>query len=296
MLLGSMMRRRAAVAAAIVLALGYALATGGVPGVGAIFTADTENPSSASRGGWIPAASGASSSLDGSPYSQEHLGWVSGHSATMPSGSNPVTGQTILYADGGSGSSASCGSYSSVSTISATTTSADLTGADISDWWCFEVYSTSASSWVSGTASFTAQRLFVPMPTVTLADNVFNGYAYNGDSIAITFNQNVSSPGTIEVQLCSSGTIQIGSSSCGTAGSVGTITGLSINGNQSYPRSTSAVSGSTLTVTLGGLRRFGFVKVSGTGSFTAGGSATSSGGQHACTSSSLCSVAASGSF
>jgi hypothetical protein len=289
-----MVRRRVAVVTAVLAALGYALATGGVPGVGAIFTADTENPGSAAAGGWIPLPSNAASSLDGSPYSEVHLGWTSGHSATMPSGSNPVTGQTIMYADGGSGSSASCGSYSSVSTVSATTTSADLTGADISDWWCYEVYSTSASSWVSGTATFTARRLFVPTGTVTLANGVLNGYAYNGDTIEIQFNQAPANPGTLEVYLCNSGTIQIGSRSCGTAGTEGTITGLTINTSAAFTRSTASVSGSTLTIKLEGGR--GLVRESGTGSFTAGGDATSSGGQNACTSGSLCDVSTSGGF
>jgi hypothetical protein len=294
MFLGSMVRRRVAVVAAVVLALGYALATGGVPGVGAIFTADTENPNSAASGGWIPAASNASSSLDGSPYSEEHLGWVSGRSTTMPSGANPVTGQVVMYADGGNGGSANCGSYSSFSTVSATATAADVTGSDIADWWCFEVYSTSASSWVSGVTSFTARRLFVPTGTVTLANGVINGYAFSGDSIQIPFNQTPSSPGTISVELCTSGVIQLGSSSCGTAGSIGTITGLTISASAAFTRSTTTVNGSTLTITLGG-GGFTFSKVGGAGSFTAGGSAISTGGEHACTSSS-CTVSTGGSF
>jgi hypothetical protein len=262
--------------------------------VGAIFTADTENPNSVGQGGWIPPASNPASSLDGSPYSEVHLSWTSGHSTTMPSGSNPVTGQTISYADGGNGSTASCGSYNSVSTVSATTTTADLTGADISDWWCYGVYSTSASSWVSGTATFTAQRLFVPIETVTLANGSINGYAYNGDTIQIQFNQTPRNPGTISVELCNSGTIQIGSSSCYAAGTVGTITGLTINTSAAYSRSTTSVSGSTLTIKLENGRSL--VRESGTGSFTAGTGATSSGGQHACTSNPLCSVSTGGGF
>jgi hypothetical protein len=285
-------RRAVGVAAAILLAAGYALATGAIPGVGAIFTAETANPNAVAQGGWIPAPSGAASSLDGSPYSQEHLAWVSGHSTPMPSGSNPVTGQTIEYADGGSGSSAGCGSYSAFTTVGATATTADLTGSDLADWWCFQVYSTSAGSWTSGTVTFTPRRLFLPVQTVALANGILNGYAYNGDTIEITFNQAPSNPGTVSVEVCTSGVIRIGSNSCNAAGSIGTISGLSISANGSFTTSTSTVGGSTLTIKLGG-SRFVFARVSGTGTFTAGTGATSSGGQHAC-SAPACSVATSG--
>ncbi len=287
--------RRVAAIAAFALVLGYALATGGVPGVGAIFTADTGNQNASASGGWIPAPSGAASSLAGSPYSQEHLAWVSGHSTTMPAGGNPVTGQTVMYADGGSGGSASCGSYAAFSTVAATATTADLTGTDIADWWCFEVYSTSASSWTSSPVTFTPRQLFVPIQTVVFANHILNGYAFNGDTIAITFNQAPRNPGTVAVQVCTSGVIQIGSGSCGGSGSIGTISGLTISGNASYPTSSSAVAGSTLTISLGG-GRFGFTRVSGSGTFAAGGGITTGGGQNACTAAPGCSVATSGSF
>ncbi|MGH2936432.1 MAG: hypothetical protein ACRDL2_18230 [Gaiellaceae bacterium] len=282
------------------LALGYALATGGVPGVGAIFTAETGNPNAAAQGGWIPAPSNPASSLDGSPYSQVHLAWVSGHSTTMPSGSNPVTGQTIKYADGGSGGSASCGSYSSFTTVGPTAMTADLTGSDIADWWCFEVYSTSASSWTSPVATFTPQRLLLATSVVFTNGGKKNGQSDNGDTIVITANQPLpGAPGNIPVQVCGSGRIEIVSSACGTTGSLGEITGLSVTGgNVSYPTSATSVSGSTLTITLAGASNGtpGWDPVSGTGSFTAGSLAVSGSGQHACTASPACSVSTSGSF
>jgi len=95
--------------------------------------------------------------------------------------------------------------------------------------------------------------------------------------------------------VCSSGVIQIGSGSCGTAGSVGTISGLTIGANVSYGSSSSTVSGSTLTIKLGGGDFFSLTRVSGSWTFTAGGGVTSSGGEHAC-SAGACSVDRSGAF
>jgi hypothetical protein len=289
-------RRVVAGLALLVLLAGGSLAFGQVSGTFAIFTAETENPNAVEQGGWIPAPSSPASSLDGSPYSQENLTWVSGSSTTMPSGANPVTGQTIMYADGGSGASASCGSYTTFSTVSATATTADLTGSNIADWWCFRVYSTSATLWTSGVATFTPQRLFVPINTAAFTNSgTISGKADNGDTIKISANQTLpGSPGTIPVQVCSTGKIEIWSNACGTAGSIGEITGLTIASNVSFPNSTTAVSGSTLTITLGGAT--GSDSVSGTGSFTAGAIAVSSSGQQACTATPICSIPTSGSF
>ena len=78
---GRRARLRLAGIALALLVFGYSLATGGVPGVGAIFTADVENQGAAAAGGWIPAPSGLSVAVGGSANDQAALTWTSGASA-----------------------------------------------------------------------------------------------------------------------------------------------------------------------------------------------------------------------
>jgi hypothetical protein len=294
-------RSRAAAAAVVALVAGIVLAGGQVTGAFALFTGETQNQSSTFSGGWIPAPSGASSATAGSPYSQVTLTWTSGSTTTMPNGNpNPVTGQTIQYANGGGGGSASCGSYGSFKTESAGTTSDSVTGSDIASWWCFQVYSTSAGPWTSAAVVFTPRRLFVPSAAVTLTDagGGHVNFSENGDRIAIPYNQTPTNVASLAVQVCSNGSIYIGAAACSGTPSVGLITGMSINSTVSYPSSTGSVAGSTLTITLGGANNgvSGRTQVQGTGSFTSGSGVTSTGGQNACTASPTCSVSTSGDF
>jgi hypothetical protein len=287
---GSSGRLRRAVAglALLVLIGGGALAFGQVTGTFAIFTTETENPNAVFQGSWVPPIQSQSSSLVNSgSYNQVQLSWSLG---TIPSSGNPITGYSLEYGDGGSSGSATCSGYGSFSTPSGSPV--QVTGTNISDWWCFRIHATTATVWTSATVAFTPQRLFVPVGTVVFTNHAVSGFAFDSDTIAITFNQAPSNPGNITVQFCTSGVIQIGSSACATAGSVGTITGLTINNNASFS-ATEAASGSTLTITLSS---FALTQVSDTGSYTPGGSMTSSGGQQACTVTGTCSVATSGSF
>jgi hypothetical protein len=285
-------RTWAAAAALLLLVAGSTLAFGQVTGTFAVFNAVNENPNNVLVGGWVPKPSGTgSSAATTSPYSTANLSWTHGASP-------PLTSQTLQYHDGGSGASPSCpaagsASYTAFSTPSASSNSASVAGTDTADWWCFEINSVDGN-WTTDYVTFPGVRIFVPVPTVTFANGTFGGYAYNGDTIAITFNQAPSNPGTVDVQVCSTGVIQIGSSTCGSGGSYGTITGLGIASNASFPNSGSSVSGSTLTITLGGGGFLTFSHVTDTsGTFSAGGSLTSTGGQHACT---TCTVATGGSF
>jgi len=284
-------RTRAAAAALVLLAAGSTLAFGQVTGTFAVFNAVSENQNNVLDGGWVPKPSGTSSAAaTTSPYSTANLSWT-------PGANPPVTSQTLMYHDGGSGASASCpaagsASYTAFSTPAAGANSASVAGTDTADWWCFEINSVDGN-WTTDYVTFPGVRIFVPT-SVALANGTLAGYSYNGDTIAITFNQPPSNPGTVDVQVCTSGVIQIGSSTCGSGGSYGTITGLGFASNVSYPNSGSSVSGSTLTITLGGASFFGFSHMTDTtGTFNAGGSLTSSGGQHACT---TCTVSTSGGF
>lgn len=287
-------RTWAAAAALLLLVAGATLAFGQVTGTFAVFNAVNENPNNVLVGGWVPkpSATGASAATT-SPYSTARLTWT-------PGANPPVTGQNLMYHDGGSGASASCpaagsASYTAFSTPAAGSNSASVAGSDIADWWCFEINSVDGN-WTTDFVTFPGVRIFVPT-SASLNSGSISGWSNNGDSISITFNQAVSNPGSVAVQVCTTGVIQIGSNSCAGGGSVGTISGLTIQENASYTNSSAGVTGSTLTITLGGgtggFFNLGIARVSGTGTFSAGGSVTSTGGQHACT---TCSVSAGGAF
>jgi hypothetical protein len=281
-------RRWVAAAALLLLVAGGALAYGQTSGTFALFSAETKNPNGIFQGGWIPPIATATSSLVASgSFNQVQLSWTTG---TNPPSGNPITGYSVEYADGGSGGSASCGSYGAFSTPASSPVS--VTGTNISDWWCYRIHATSATVWTSQTVAFTPQRLFVPISTVVLTNGGGTaGSIEQGDTIQITFNQAPSNPGTITVSTNSAaGTVTIGN--------VGTISGLTVGANKSYDVSTSSVSGSQLTITLGASNNGNAHKpttVGGLpGTFT-GGSFTSSGGQNVCTAA-ACNASTSGSF
>jgi hypothetical protein len=259
-------RNWAAAAASIALLAGGALAYGQISGTFAIFTAETENPNSVFKGSWIPAPSGTTSSLlNATPWSQEHLVWTSGNSTAMPGGAtNPVTGQTILYADGGSGASASCGTYSSFSTTTAAATTSDVTGTNLADWWCFEVQSTSASAstsgaWTSDVVTFTPRQILVPV-SVVMTNGRTAGTPDTGDTIVITFNQNINTPTANRFCLVHNGTSDVvfigdtkaSGSACASTDTytIGKITGVTASGTINALNESVSVSGKVLTVTI----------------------------------------------
>ncbi len=261
-------RLRLAGAALTVFVLGFALATGGIPGVGAIFTAEAENQGAVASGGWIPAPSGLSVDVGGSANDEAALTWTSGASSASPS-PNPVTDQTLMYADGGSGASASCGSYSSAGNVGAGTTSYSVGETPAADWWCFEMVSDSGGSWTSSAVDFPPIQLLVPI-SVTLADGGGHlGGIENGDTITITYNQDVKTTGTtIAIRSCKNGTIVIGSG-CGGTPSVGEITGITTASNSAFTGSTWVITGPTIVFTLAG--GSGHTAVSGGGPFIGSG-------------------------
>lgn len=298
-------RRRAAAASLVALIAGGALAFGQFSGTFAIFTAETENPSSTFKGSWIPAPSGTSSALPtATPWSQLSLSWTSGNSTAMPGGAtNPVTAQAILYADGGSGASASCGSYSAFSTPTAAATSASVAGTNVPDWWCFEVQSTSTSAttsgaWTSDVVTFTPRRILVPISVVYANASGTANKLDTNDTITITFNQTVTTAAGTKVCEFNTGTILIGDATCSNVGTdpwtVGKITGLTIGGGaHSGVNATTTIAGAVVTVKI---TQNGQNTTSG-GTFTASNSVLA-GTLGACSSaaSPTCTVTPTGSF
>ena len=285
-------RRWAAAAALLLLVAGGALAFGQASGTFAIFTAETENPNAVFQGSWIPPIASTTSSLVTSgSFNQAQLSWTLG---AIPSSGNPITGYSLEYAPGGSGGSASCGTYGAFSTPASSPVS--VTGTDISQWWCFRIHATSATVWTSATVAFTPQRILVPT-SVTLNNKTGQtvGTMESGDTITVNYNQAVSVSGTITVNSCTN-TIVIGGA-CGAAGSIGTITGFTtIAHARSFANSTIGGSGTaTLTITLAGNQT---TTVTGGGTFTAGTGVVlnSNNAEGVCTASPSCSAPSSGDF
>jgi hypothetical protein len=287
-------RKRVAMLCVAVLALAYSLVTGGVPGVGAVFTSETENQNAVVQGSWIPGPSGLSDKINGSNDDQVKLNWTSGHTAAAPS-PNPVTGQTILEADGGSGGSASCGSYSVLTTVAQGASTTTDTGITSPDWRCYEVESTSNGSWTSDAVAFDPVQLLIPESVVLGNGGGTLGTAEAGDTITITYNQAVTGSGTLAVHVChTQSSIMIGAGCTGNP-SIGEIDGVTVSANNNFSTSTYSASGSTVVVTLEGT---GTATVSGNGPYTASGAKITStnGGWDVCSSAGCNTVSSTGSF
>ena len=252
-------RARTWVAAAALLALvaGGTLSYGRVSGTFALFSGETKNPNAVVQGSWIPPLSLPVSSLNGSPYASEHVAWTVG---AVPPPSNPITGYQVKYKDGGAATgTANCtGTYTNFSSLPASPASADLTGTNINDWWCFQLYGTSGTIWTSNTIQFTQQRIFVTagydQHNVTTAST-----ARTGDQIVMTYNQNRgpigAGNGTVVVRFCrSQGTILISTgniNNCTATPNIGRVSGQTIGSNMTCSGSGTAGNGTTtLTITL----------------------------------------------
>lgn len=292
-------RVRPAAGALLLLLVGGILAFGQLSGTFAIFNAETDNPGSTFSGGWIPAPSGLSSGVGGASNDQAQLSWTSGASAAQPS-PNPVTGQELQIADGGSGASASCGSYGNQAALAAGATSTTDSGAGVplTDWWCYQMVSTSSGSWTNS-AEFTPVRLLVPTSVVFGGNG--NGKFETGETITITFDRSVdASSVSINKGVCQvkgtnkNGFVIIGftgTCSSGAAYAVGKITGITVGKTGSTTASVS-VSGAQVTITA----TSGGQNVAAGGTFVASTSITAGSGAVAACVSAACQLTPTGSF
>lgn len=286
--------RRAVGLSALSIALSLILGYVHFGGTFAIWDGSTSNASSAFAAGWVGPPTGL-----GTPT-------VRGYGASLawtPGTAGPVTGQQLWGADGGTGGSASCGSYGSLVTMaSATTASYNYAGSSTYNghWYCYRMVSTSATAWTAS-ASFTPLRVgLFPTGTAALSNTGTAGTLTNGDKVTVTFNQNINAPTGTRVCAFSgasgSGVLLLGDSTCSTTSdsyTLGKITGLTIGGSgHTLLTATSSRTSATLTVTI---TQTG-PTVSGTGTFTASTSITSSTGSAAACQSSNCQVSTSGGF
>jgi hypothetical protein len=292
--MGAKIRDRLAVGSLLLLIAGAILAGGRLTGTFALFTAETENPDAAFAGGWIPPPTDLSDSVTAASNQKVELDWTSGAGTTPPS-PNPVTGQELDIADGGSGSTPSCGTYSAVATYgkNKTTVNDGGTGVPTADWWCYQMVSTSGGAWTSS-AEFPPIQILVPVSIVFSGDG--DGQLESGETITITFNQPVSSSIAINSGICQvkPSTVVLGfSGTCAASAtySIGKITGTTVNATGSTTASV-GVSGSVVTITATAVGQH----VAAAGTYVAAVGITGSSGAPAACIAPACKITPSGGF
>jgi len=288
--------RRAVGLSALLIVLSLALGYVHVGGTFAIWDGETTNAGSAFAAGWV----GPATSI-GTPA-------PSGYGASLtwtPGTDGPVTGQELDSVDGGTGASASCGTYGLAATMSSATTSsytASGTSAANGHWWCYRLVSTSATAWTAS-ATFAPVRVGLIPTAVAFANGATatSGTIDAGDTITIAFNQNVTTVSGSNVCVFSgasgAGAILIGDTTCSSAATdaytIGRLTGLTIGGSGSQSlTATISAAGTQVSVAV---TQTG-PTVSGTSTFTASTGITSSTGSAAACTAANCLVTATGGF
>lgn len=202
----------------------------------------------------------------------------SGYDAVLswtPGTHGPVTGQQLWGFDNGTTSNCTGVTYATLNAMPSATTNS-YTKANTSTvnghWLCYQMVSTSASSWTSS-ADFTPVQLGLVATSVAIANSGTSGKITTGDTITITFNQPVLVSSVPTAPVVCTGTsatvIFIGDTSNCTNTSdsytIGVLSGITVSGGKQKLNSTASVSGSTVTVTIGQNGQ----NASGTGTFTA---------------------------
>ncbi|HET8529208.1 MAG TPA: hypothetical protein VFL60_09875 [Gaiellaceae bacterium] len=260
-----------------VLVAGAGLAAGALVG----FSAETQTKPSTYAGGWLDAPTGLQAPT------------VSGYGATLTwtPGTHDLTGQALYGTDQGTTSNCTGATYATqfaTGLAKTLTTTTDSRGATANGHWiCYQIQSTHGS-WSTGANFAPVQVGLVPTGIAVNNGGGNSGQIENGDTIALSFNQNIVYSGAASISVCAfmgsgNGSVLIGDSTCAAptdATSIGTITGLTIqNNSRQYPSSTASASGNTLTITLGGAKSNpqGRAPASWPGTFTyTGGSAIQS--------------------
>ena len=253
---------RRAVSALVVLATITLLLGNGVVGTTfALFNGETTNANSAFAGGWVGAPSAATATATGYDVA---LAWT-------PGTHGPVTGQQLYGVDNTTNSSCTGAAYgaSPLATMATASTAAYTdasrgTPANNGDWYCYQLLSTSATSW---TAPFSLAA--IQLGLVTTAVQITNVGTPNriekNDTITLTFNQRTN-VGTVNIKVCvyTTGVILLGDTAggggCGAATDTYTVgklvvTGATIPSALSFTASTVArttVAPWTMTITLAG--------------------------------------------
>jgi hypothetical protein len=273
---GSALRR--AVGAAIVLAAAALLLGNNVIGSTlALFNGETSNASSAFAGGWVGAPTAATATASGYDVG---FAWT-------PGTHGPVTGQQLFGVDNGTNSNCTGAAYVLLATLASASTAAYTdasrgTLANDGNWFCYQLVSTSATSWTAP-FSFAAMQLGLVTTAVQITNVGTANRIEKNDTIKLTFNQRTNlGTGNIKVCVYTTGAILLGDTqngnNCGTASdgfTVGrlTLTGATIPSALNFNASTVALSASapwTMTITLAGTNST--ANMTGTPTWTLNGS------------------------
>jgi hypothetical protein len=272
---------RRAVGAGVVLAAAALLLGNKVIGTTfALFNGETSNANSAFAGGWVGAPSAATTSVSGYDVG---LAWT-------PGTHGPVTGQQLFGVPNGTNSNCTGAAYALLTTLgsAATATYNDAsrgTLANDGDWFCYQLVSTSATSWTAPLA-LPAVQLGLVTTGVQITNVGTANRIQKNDTIKLTFNQRTTlGTGNIKVCVYTTGVILLGDTSSGngcaasppatyTVGKL-TVAGATIPTALPFNSSTVALSASapwTMTITLAGSNNT--ADMTGTPTWTLNGSSS----------------------
>lgn len=214
------------------------------------FTAETQ-AGATFAGGWIgPATSLAAPTPSGYDAG---LSW-------SPGTHGPVTGQQVWALDNGTSSTCPSTGYTLAATMALASTNSYTVANNSSvngHWLCYQLLSTSASSWTAS-ANFAAAQLGLVANTVVITNSGTSAKLTSGDKITITFNQNVlASSVPTSTAVCTgvvATQIYVGDTTCTNTSdpiTIGVLNGISVSGGKQKLTATASVSGAVVTVTIG---------------------------------------------
>lgn len=272
---------RRAIGAAIVLAAAALLLGNNAIGTTlALFNGETSNANSAFAGGWVGAPSAATAAASGYDVG---FAWT-------PGTHGPVTGQQLFGVDNGTSSNCTGAAYTLLATLASASTAAYTdasrgTLANDGNWFCYQLVSTSATTWTAP-LSLSALQLGLVTTAVQITNVGTANRIEKNDTIKLTFNQRTNlGTGNIKVCVYATGVIQLGDTSSGggcaasppagyTVGKL-TVAGATIPNALNFTSSTVALSTSapwTMTITLAGTNAT--ANMTGTPTWTLNGSSS----------------------
>jgi hypothetical protein len=273
--------RRAVGACVVLVAAALLLGNNVIGTTFALFNGETSNANSAFAGGWVGAPSAATATASGYDIG---LAWT-------PGTHGPVTGQQLYGVDNGTSSNCTGAAWTLLATLASASTATYTdasrgTLANEGNWFCYQLVSTSATSWTAPLALSAVQLGLVTtaLQITNVAGNTANRIQKN-DTITLTFNQRTNlGTGNIKVCVFTAGVILLGDTNngnnCGTTSdgfSVAklTLAGATIPSALNFNASTVALSTSapwTMTITLAGTNST--ADMTGTPTWTLNGSAS----------------------
>lgn len=247
----------------LLVALFVVAVAGAVGGTYAVFVAEAGNQTSTFAGGWIGRPTGLGTPTP-SGYDVQFAWTPATHG---------LTGQQLWAYDNGAQTPHTCSgaTYTQLSTMASATTSSytqSNTSTLRAHWLCYEMVSTSASTWTAA-AQFSGLQIGLVANSITVtAGGTLSGKISTGDVITIVFNQAPTGIATGSRSVCvnpgaNSNVVILGDTSgcvsSSDANDVGVISGYTITGGggmgataaMNCNASNFSLSGSTLTITIG---------------------------------------------